>query len=516
MSNESWENASPVPPSRGEIPSVSASAGAAPDLKNARRRKMPAKDLTTDRLPPYAAEAEQGVLGCVLLAPNECMGQLIQLGLDSDDFYDLRHQTIYQNLVLMYDQRLPIDIITLQQRIKDNGLLDEIGGIPYLNALQDSVPSAANLTYYSEIVKEKATLRRIISTCTDTVSRVYSFTGEYEAFVDQFERDVSRITDVSERSGIEPMGNFVNDAIEAIEAYQKNLGIPGAIATGFPDLDRMLLGGLKQQEMIVIAARPSMGKTSLLMNIMENICVARRIPGGVFSLEMSSESLTLRTICSLARVSIRNVTSGYISDRDIPTITNAGGRVRSAPLYIDDTPGLPIMKLKALARRMVQLYGVKVIGIDYLQLLHSTTKRAQENRQQEISEISSGIKELAKELDIPIIVLAQLNRDIEKDKNRKPRLSDLRESGAIEQDADVVGLLYRPNEKEEDNQYQESIPVNLLIAKQRNGPTGDVPLIFLKPFTRFESAARVDGEPETAQSRPEPAELPLQTEENGD
>jgi replicative DNA helicase len=248
--------------------------------------------------------------------------------------------------------------------------------------------------------------------------------------------------------------------------------------------------------MIVIAARPSMGKTSLAMNIAEHVAVDLKLPVGVFSLEMTAASLVLRMMCSRARVNLRSMREGFMTERDFPKLTGAAGKLANAPLFIDDTAGLSILQLRAKARRMWQQYGIKLFVVDYLQLLHSTARRA-ENRQQEIADISNGIKALAKELDVPVIVLSQLNRELEKDKNRKPRLSDLRESGAIEQDADLVGLLYRPSGGEEDEAGgpdQDACPVNLLIAKQRNGPTGDINLTFLRSYTRFESAAKISGD----------------------
>jgi replicative DNA helicase len=256
-----------------------------------------------------------------------------------------------------------------------------------------------------------------------------------------------------------------------------------------------MTNGLHGGEMIVIAARPSMGKTSLAMNIAEHVAIEAKLPVGVFSLEMTSESLVLRMLCSRSRVNLRNVREGFLAERDFPKLTGAAGKLASSPLFIDDSSGLSILQLRAKARRMHQQYNIKVFVIDYLQLLHSTARRA-ENRQQEIADISSGIKALAKELNVPIIVLSQLNRELEREKNRKPRMSDLRESGSIEQDADLVGLLYKPNTDDEEAAavgpaQEEALPVNLLIAKQRNGPTGDVNLTFLRSYTRFESAAKV-------------------------
>jgi replicative DNA helicase len=482
------------------IDSVSDIAGAAADLKKARRRKPVSSDsLKLDRLPPHSPEAEQGILGCVLLSPNECMGECIEKLKDDGQlvFYDLRHQTIYENLTAMYDAREAIDVITLQQRLKDRQLLEQIGGIAYLAQLQDSVPSAANLSYYLEIVQEKFLLRRMIATCTEVVGRVYDYEGDVEALLDEVEKEILRINESRTQSTTSSVKELVSKAILTVENYFGRQGTLNGLGTGFPDLDRMT-DGLHGQEMIVIAARPSMGKTSLAMNIVENVVLEQNQPAGVFSLEMSAESLVLRMLCSIARVNLRSIREGFMSEADFPKLTSAAGRLAKAKLLIDDTAGLSILDLRARARRMHQQHGIKLFVIDYLQLLHSTARRSQDNRQQEIADISSGIKALAKELKVPVIVLSQLNRELEKDKSRKPRLSDLRESGAIEQDADVVGLLYKPSvgDDEEGASAEEADgqPVNLLIAKQRNGPTGDVNLTFLKSYTRFESAAKVSDE----------------------
>jgi len=478
------------------IDSVSESAGGVADLKKTRRRKLStAEAARTDRLPPHAPEAEQGVLGCILLAPNECLGECIQkLKTDAGVFYDLRHQTIYSALVEMYDHREAIDIITLQQRLADRQQLEQIGGIPYLNSLPDGVPSAANLSYYLEIIEEKFLLRKMIHTCTDVIGRVYDFDGDVEALLDQVESEVLRMNESRVQGGAAPIKRLVTDAIQTVEKFFNRRGELGGVGTGFTDLDK-ITDGLHGGEMIVIAARPSMGKTSLAMNIVEHAVLTQKLPVGVFSLEMTAESLVLRMLCSIARVNLRSIREGFMTESDFPKLRMATDRLVSAPLFIDDSPGLSILQLRARARRLAQQYGIKLFVIDYLQLLHSTARRSQENRQQEIADISGGIKALAKELRVPVVVLSQLNRELERDKNRRPRLSDLRESGAIEQDADLVGLLYKPSSGDDDEsgatEEPDGIPVNLLIAKQRNGPTGDVNLTFLKPYTRFESAAKV-------------------------
>jgi replicative DNA helicase len=479
------------------IDSVSADAGAPPDLKRTPRRKAPPANATKlDRLPPHSPEAEQGVLGCVLLSPNDCMGECIgRFKEGAEVFYDLRHQTIFSTLVQMYDGREAIDVITLQQQLKNKQLLEEVGGIAYLAALPDTVPSAANLSYYLDIVLEKYLLRKMIHTCTEVVGRVYDYEGEVDALLDEVERDILRISESRVQTQTATIKDLVKRAITTIEDFHQRQGMLTGVGTGFTDLDKMT-SGLHGGEMVVIAARPSMGKTSLAMNIAEYVAIEQRLPVGVFSLEMTSESLVLRMLCSRSRVNLRNVREGFLAERDFPKLTGSAGKLANAPLFIDDSSALSILQLRAKARRMWQQYGIKLFVVDYLQLLHSTARRA-ENRQQEIADISSGIKSLAKELSVPVIVLSQLNRELEREKNRKPRLSDLRESGAIEQDADVVGLLYKPSSDDEESgsaAEEDAVPMNLLIAKQRNGPTGDVNLTFLKSYTRFESAAKVSAE----------------------
>ena len=379
------------------IDSVSETAGATADLKKTRRQKPAPRNpqsALVDRLPPHSPEAEQGVLGCVLLSPNECMGECMEKLKDAGEvFYDLRHQTIFETLVAMYDAREAIDVITLQQRLKDKQLLEQIGGIAYLSQLQDAVPSAANLSYYLDIVREKFLLRKMIQTCTEVVGRVYDYEGEVDALLDEVERDVLRISESRVQGSVLTTKELVGKAIGTIENFFSRKGTLTGLATGFTDLDRMT-DGLHGSEMIVIAARPSMGKTSLAMNIAEHVVLEQKLPVAVFSLEMSAEALVLRMMCSLARVNLRSIREGFMSEADFPRLTSAAGKLANAPLFIDDSAGLSILQLRARARRLHQQHGIKLFVIDYLQLLHSTGRRAQENRQQEISDISSGIKAL--------------------------------------------------------------------------------------------------------------------------
>ena len=373
------------------INSVAPGAAAPPDLtRTPRREAAPDAVAKVDRLPPHSPEAEQGVLGCVLLAPNECMGECIgKLKPGAEVFYDLRHQTIFRALVEMFDSREAIDLITLQQRLKNQQRLQEVGGIAYLAALPDAVPSAANLSYYLDIVQEKYLLRKMIQTCTGVVGRVYDYEGEVDALMDEVERDILRISESRVQSQTSTIKDLVRKAITTIEDFHQRQGVLTGVGTGFTDLDKMT-SGLHGGEMVVIAARPSMGKTSLAMNIAEHVAIEQRLPVGVFSLEMTAESLVLRMLCSRSRVNLRNVREGFLAERDFPKLTGAAGKLANAPLFIDDSSALSILQLRAKARRMSQQYGIKLFVVDYLQLVHSTARRA-ENRQQEIADISSGI-----------------------------------------------------------------------------------------------------------------------------
>lgn len=478
-----------------------------PDLKKSSRRNnghQHSDPEKIDRLPPHSLEAEQGVLGSILLDAEIAMPICFERLKTSAVFYDLRHRTIYEALSWMYDERNPIDMLTAQQWLKDVGQLEAVGGLAYLSELPGMVPSAANVSYYADIVFEKHILRTMIQTCTSVVGRAYEHSAgneEVDDFLDEVERDILKIRQDQVQSVNLTTRQLVVRAIETIEQCHAHAGVIRGLATGFADLDKMT-SGFNGGEMIVVAARPGMGKTSLAMNIAEHVAVDLNIPVGVFSLEMTADSLMLRMLCSRARVNIRSMREGFLAERDFPRLTGAAGKLQSAPLHIDDTSGLSIMQLRAKARRMAQQFGIKLLVVDYLQLMHSTNRKA-DNRQQEIADISGGVKALAKELNIPVIALSQLNRKLEERERGRPKLSDLRESGAIEQDADFVGLLYKPGDKEDEaDEHGEAIPVNLLIAKQRNGPTGDVLLTFLRSYTRFESAAKVSPEDEGTANLP--------------
>lgn len=472
-----------------------ASAETQIDLQKAQRQLRPPSRL--DRQPPHSIEAEQGVIGCIMLEPQESITRCIgEFHISSDTFYDLRHKTIYQVLMWMYDRQRAIDVITLQQVLRDMEKLESIGGVAYLASLPDSVPSAANLGFYVDIIKEKHVLRAMIGTCTQIVANVYEHQGEARELVDRCERDFRRAADLYAHSS--PSNKtaraLVLTSINTIEELHRNQGATPGIATGFFDLDRITLG-LHAGEVALIAARPSVGKSSLAMNIVDHVAVELGLPVGVFSLEMTAESLMLRMMCSRARVNLRHVSSGVLVQQDFTRLTDASLRLSPAPIHIDDSRGLTILQLKAKARRMSQQYGIRLFVIDYLQLLHSSNHRAS-NREQEVSDISSGVHSLAGELNVPVLVLAQLNREVERrGPASKPRLSDLRESGSLEQDADLVVLLYKRDGDDDGlGSTAATVPVNMLIAKQRNGPTGEIQLTFMKSYTRFESATQAGQE----------------------
>ena len=446
------------------------------------------------RMLPQSQDAELGLLGSVLLCPKEVMGECVEKKITPEHFHAPAHGIIYGILRELYDTNKPIDFILLTQLLRDRQLLDKVGGPAFVTSLFTFVPTAANANYYLEILKEKYTLRQIIVTCTDLAARSYEEQEDVDTFLDQVETKVFQISEsrLSEKSF--QIKDAVVTALDSIEKLYERKGEITGVPTGFADFDKMT-DGLHASEMIVIAARPSMGKTALAMNIAEHVALERKQAVAIFSLEMSSQQLVQRLLCSRAKVNLGKVRDGFMAERDFQNLTHAASKIAESKMLIDDTAGLSILEMRAKARRMKAQHDIQLIVIDYLPLRKSTSRRAQDNRQLEIAEISNGVKALAKELAIPIIVLAQLNRNPESrtgDSKGRPRLSDLRESGSIEQDADLVGLLMREEyyaDTEEEKQEAEG-KATLIIAKQRNGPVGDVPLTFLKEFTRFEDRAK--------------------------
>jgi replicative DNA helicase len=437
-------------------------------------------DLLAQRLPPQNLEAETSVLGGVLLE-NEALNKVIEV-LQEGDFYREAHRRIFSAIVHLYEHSEPVDLITLSEVLKTRSALDDIGGIEYLNSLVNSVPTAANISYYAKIIKEKAILRKLINRATEIVSQSYSNSGDVDDFIDQAERTIFEISEDRIRPSFYPIKDLIKSSFKTIERlYEKRQLITG-VPTGFQKLDE-LTSGLQPADLIIIAGRPSMGKTSFALNIAQHASIQASVPAAIFSLEMSKEQLAIRMLCSEARVDAHRLRGGFLSESDWPKLTRAAGSLSEAPIFIDDTPGLSALEMRAKSRRLKIEHNLGLVIVDYLQLMRG--RSSSETREQEISDISRSLKALAKELSVPVIALSQLNRRVEERGDKRPQLSDLRESGAIEQDADVILFLYRDEvySKSEENKGKAEV----IVGKQRNGPTDTVNLAFLDRYTRFEN-----------------------------
>jgi len=448
---------------------------------------------------PQSLDAEKGLIGSILLAPGRVLDECIQQQVTEKYFHHPAHARIFTVLVDMRETNKPVDLISLTQLLEDRHLLQEIGGAAAVTDLFTFVPTASNAAYYLEILREKYLLRAIIGTCTEYGARAYEEQGDVQILLDEAEQKILAIGDDRFRARVPEMKELAMEALDSIEKLFQNRGALTGLPTGFKGID-VMTNGMHGGEMIVIAARPSMGKTALAMNIAEHVSIEAGKPVAVYSLEMSTQQLMQRLLCSHARVDLKKIRDGFIGKHDMTNLIQATTKLSECKMFIDDTPGLGILELRARARRLKDRHDVQLIVIDYLQLLRSPSRRGQENRQVEVAEISSGIKALAKELSVPIVVLAQLNRNPEArtgDSKGRPRLSDLRESGSIEQDADLVGLLWREEYYADDDEEKKEIEgkAELVIAKQRNGPVGGVPLTFLKHITRFEDRAPEREEP---------------------
>jgi replicative DNA helicase len=395
-------------------------------------------DLLAQRLPPQNLEAETSVLGAVLLE-NEALNRVLEI-LKEDDFYREAHRRIFSAILHLYEHSEPVDLITLSEVLKTRGDLDAVGGVEYLNSLVNGVPTAANISYYAKIIKEKAILRKLINRATEIVSQSYSNSGDVDEFIDQAERTIFEISEDRVRPSFYPIKDLIKSSFKTIERlYEKRQLITG-VPTGFQRLDE-LTSGLQPADLIIIAGRPSMGKTAFALNIAQHASVRATTPAAIFSLEMSKEQLALRMLCSEAKVDAHRLRGGFLSEADWPKLTRAAGSLSEAPLFIDDTPGLSALEMRAKARRLKIEHNLGLVIVDYLQLMRG--RASADSREQEISDISRSLKALAKELSIPVIALSQLNRRVEERGDKRPQLSDLRESGAIEQDADVILFLYR-------------------------------------------------------------------------
>ncbi|MBP8985147.1 MAG: replicative DNA helicase [Syntrophobacterales bacterium] len=443
------------------------------------------KDVETflHKVPPQNLEAEQSVLGGILL-DNQALNSVMEI-LRVEDFYSEAHRKIFAAILDISEKSRPSDLVTLNDYLRDKKQIDAVGGAVYLASLVDTVPSAANIVHYSKIVKEKAILRNLIGTATDILTKSYNAGSDVDGLLDEAEHAIFEISENKIKPSFSPLKDLIKDSFRTIERlYEKKELITG-VPTGFEKLDEMT-SGLQKSDLIIIAGRPSMGKTAFALNIAQRAAIDSGIPVAIFSLEMSKEQLAFRMLSSEAMVDSQRLRRGYPGETDWPKLTTAAGRLAEAPIYIDDTAAISVLEMKAKARRLKAESGLGLLIVDYLQLMRAGGSR--DSREQEISEISRSLKALAKELNIPVVALSQLNRQVEQRTNRRPQMADLRESGAIEQDADVIMFLYRDevyNRTEENTGLAE---VN--IGKQRNGPTGTVKLVFLEKFTRFENPSR--------------------------
>jgi replicative DNA helicase len=439
-------------------------------------------DLLAQRLPPQSLEAEISILGGVLL-DNESLNRVLEV-MKEGDFYRENHRKIFSAILHLYEQSEPVDLITLAEALKNRQALEEVGGIEYLNSLVNSVPTAANIAYYAKIVKEKSILRKLINRSTEIINQVYSVSGEVDDFLDQAERSIFEIGEDRVRPSFYPLKDIVKSSFKTIERlYEKKQLITG-VATGFTRLDE-LTSGLQPADLIIVAGRPSMGKTAFALNICQHAAIESAIPAAIFSLEMAKEQLALRMLCSEAKVDAHRLRSGFLSESDWPKLTRAAGNLSEAALFIDDSPGISALEMRAKSRRLKAEHNIGLIVVDYLQLMRG--RADSDTREQEISDISRSLKSLAKELNLPVIALSQLNRRVEERGDKRPQLADLRESGAIEQDADLIIFLYRDEvyNKSEDNPNKGK--AEIIIGKQRNGPTDKFELTFLDKYTCFEN-----------------------------
>jgi replicative DNA helicase len=442
------------------------------------------KDSAHYNLPPQNIEAEESLISAILVDNNTLL-DVIEI-LEPGDFYRTAHQKIYAAIIDLFDKSEPADLVTLANRMKEKGQLEEIGGAAYLAKLVDTVPLAVNAQHYARIIHDKATLRRLIEKSNAIVKRCFEEKGAADEVIDYAESAIFEISEKKSRQSFYPLSKIILGNIDTLEEKQGNRSLVTGIASGFGHLDT-LTSGFQNSDLIILAARPSMGKTALALNIARNAAVEANVPVAIFSLEMSKEQLSLRMLCSEARIDSSRLRGGFFSMEDWRRLTDAADILSAAPIYIDDSPSISAMEIRAKARRLKMDKNVGLIIIDYLQLMQGRINA--ERRDLEVSEISRALKALAKELNLPVIALSQLNRMLEQRTDKRPRLSDLRESGALEQDADVVAFIYRDEvyNKEEDNPSKGV--AEIILAKQRNGPTGDVYLSFLSAYTRFENLA---------------------------
>jgi len=438
------------------------------------------------RVPPHSIEAEESVIGGILL-DNEAFDRVADV-IRIEDFYVERHARVYSALASLSESAQPMDVVTVAERLRQRGEIERIGGVAFLLELSERVPTAANVEHYARIVKERATLRRLIRASTEIIERAYDPSGETDDYVDSAERAIFEISEQARHAGPVRIEHLVADSLSKIDKLIERKSSITGVPSGYDDLDR-LTAGFQPSDLIIVAGRPSMGKTAFCLNIAANVALNADTGVVIFSLEMSSDQLVMRMLCSLAQLDLARVRIGHIQDREYKKIAMAVGDLGEAPIFIDDTPALSVMELRARARRLRRDPSARLglIVVDYLQLMRG---RGEDSREQEISNISRSLKALAKELSVPIIALSQLNRQVELRADKKPVMADLRESGAIEQDADVIAFIYRDEVYHSDS--ADAGIAEIHIAKQRNGPTGNVRLQFRKEFALFSSLTARD------------------------
>lgn len=434
--------------------------------------------MDQSRVPPHNLEAEQAVIGAILLDADSFSTAAERLS--PADFYRTNHQVIFAAMLKLFEKGDPIDLVTVTTLLMDENKLDVAGGVPYLTELSESVPTAANIDFYSKIVEEKALLRRIIQTSTDIITQAYTREDEVEAVLDEAERKMLSVSSRKNSQSFKAIKDVLIEVYDNIETLHHAKDDVTGIPTGFRDLDRMT-SGFQKNDLIIIAARPSMGKTAFALNIAQNVATSTDENVAIFSLEMGAEQLVQRMLSSEGNIDGQRLRTGKLTDEDWTKLTAAMGSLSHAGIYIDDSPGLRVADIRSKCRRLKQEHGLGMIIIDYLQLIQGS-EGSRENRQQEVSEISRSLKGLARELEVPLIALSQLSRSVESRQDKRPMMSDLRESGSIEQDADIVGFLYREDYYDTES---ENSNIEIIIAKQRNGPTGTVELAFVRHCNKF-------------------------------
>ncbi|MBL4953362.1 replicative DNA helicase [Neobacillus sp. OS1-32] len=441
-------------------------------------------DLFADRMPPQNIEAEQAVLGAIFLEPSSLT--LASEILMPEDFYRAAHQKIFNVMLKLNDEGKAVDLITVTEELSATNLIEDIGGVSYLSELAGSVPTAANIEYYARIVEEKSLLRRLIRTATNIATDGYTREDEVETVLNEAEKSILDVAQRKNAGAFQNIKDVLVRTYDNIELMHSRVGDITGIPTGFTELDRMT-AGFQRNDLIIVGARPSVGKTAFALNIAQNVAIKAGENVAIFSLEMGAEQLVMRMLCAEGNIDAQRLRTGSLTDDDWGKLVMAMGSLSNAGIYIDDTPGIRVNEIRAKCRRLKQEHGLGMILIDYLQLIVGSG-RPGENRQQEVSEISRALKQLARELEVPVIALSQLSRGVEQRQDKRPMMSDIRESGSIEQDADIVAFLYRDDYYDKESENKNIIEI--IIAKQRNGPVGTVQLAFVKEYNKFVNLER--------------------------